>query len=140
MSTPSLCVYNSSCICPTVQLQTLCGPAALDLRLLTASSPPHSPECSHLCPKPIPAPSTQDNFSYLPCLRRAQHSHFTLSFTAKSSQRDTKLKPTAQLQTTFFKPWGVLTEARPSSVLDAAHSGTSEPHCAQVSPPPEAPH
>lgn len=139
MSTPSLCVCSSSCICPTAQLQTLCGPAALNLSLLTASSPSHSPGCSHLCPKPIPAPSVQDNFSYLPCLRRTQHSHFTLSFTAKSSQRDTKLKPT-QLQTTFFKPRGVPTEARPSLVLDAPHSGTSEPHCAQVFPPPEAPH
>lgn len=36
------------------------------LSLLTASSPPHSPGCSRLRPKPIPAPSTQDNFSYLP--------------------------------------------------------------------------
>lgn len=120
--------------------QPLCGPAALDLSFLTASSPPHSPGCCHLYPKPIPAPSTQDNFSYLPYLRRAQHSHFTLSFTAKSSQRDTKLKPTVQLQTIFFKPRGVLPEARPSLVLDAPYSGTSEPHCAQVFPPPEAPH
>jgi hypothetical protein len=90
--------------------------------------------------EPIPAPSAQDSFSYLPCLGRAQLSHVSLSHSQelpkrhKTEAKRFSFKPHSSSPGMFCQRLRLLLSWMPQTLAPQPLTGH------QASPPPEAPH